>query len=132
MQKRIALLMLVSSVGALRADFLDDLEGIQRMGYTIKDGAAQLSKAPALLTEGKNQLQTKIVDALTPQLQTLATNIAQVNKNKTDATVSLKQISDIQPKAAAAGFGNTIKKIQDAIAFRNARDGSFACVAGNY
>lgn len=120
MQKELGLLILLSSFGLLRAsflggEFLDDLENVKNLGYTIKSGADQLSKAPALLTDGKNQLQIKIVDALTPQLKTLADNITQINKSKADATASLQQIRDIQPKAAKAGFGNTVKKIQDAI-----------------
>ncbi len=120
MQRKLGLLILLSSFGLLRAsflggDFLDDLENVKNLGYTIKSGADQLSKAPALLTDGKNQLQTKIVDALTPQLKTLADNITQVNKTKADAAASLQQIRDVQPKAAKAGFGNTVKKIQDAI-----------------
>lgn len=115
MQKRLGLLILVSAVGVLRADFIGDLRNVKELGYTIKSGAVQLSKAPALLTDGKNQLQTKIVDALTPQLKTLSDNITQVNKTKVDAAASLQQIRDVQPKAAKAGFGNTVKKIQDAI-----------------
>lgn len=102
-------------MGVLRADFIGDLRNVKELGYTIKKGADQLSKAPALLTDGKNQLQTKIVDALTPQLKTLSDNITQVNKTKADAAASLQQIRDVQPKAAQAGFGNTVKKIQDAI-----------------